>query len=138
MIKTLATLTTATLVTAALTAAAHAQQTPNEITAQLNRAQLQGQPLYTATTPDATVMAQPQYPDITVDNSNTSVTVVGPARTTSSFGQPDTSPQSAGTPVVDAPYAAVVPAPDAASVANGNDKANPDTSPFMKPHDQQQ
>lgn len=137
MIKTLATLSTAALAAASIAGAAHAQQTPNQITAQLNRAQLQGQPLYTGATPDATVMAQPQYPDIGVDNSNTSVTVVGPARTTSSFGQPDTSPQSAGTPVIDAPYAAVVPAPEAANTANGDYKANPDTSPFMKPHDQQ-
>ncbi|MGN6422502.1 MAG: hypothetical protein ACTHLA_04235 [Asticcacaulis sp.] len=41
------------------------------------------------------------------------ITVVGPTHAApSSFGQPDTSPQSTGTPMVDTPYATTQPAPD--------------------------
>jgi len=134
MLRTMTSLAAIILATATIAGSANARQTPNQITAQLNRAQLQGTPLYSQN--PAGVQQAPQYPDIAVDTAPTNVVVAGPAHTsTEAAGAIDRSPQSAGTPVVDHPYAAVVADP---SQAPKTDSANPDTSPFMKPHDEQQ
>ncbi len=113
MTKTSISIAAIALAFAAVSTGAYAQSA-NQVTAQLNQQQVQGVPIQTQS-PDQ----YPAPPQVYVDpapapaEDTTSVVVAAPAHdSTEAFGQPDTNPQSTGTPSTDQPYVAVIPAPN--------------------------
>lgn len=111
MIKT--SLAVLTLAIAAVSTGAYAQQSANATTARLNQQQLQGAPITAQPYNEATAAAAEPDPNAAPDTTVSSVTVAAPPHdSTEGFGQPDTNPQSSGTPSTDTPYVAVIPAPN--------------------------
>ena len=112
MTRTSISIAALTLAVAAISSGAYAKQTANQVTAQLNQQQLQGVPVQT----QADMPPAPVYdttPPAPAQDTTTNVVVAGPPHdSTEAFGQPDTNPQSTGTPATDTPYVAVVPAPN--------------------------
>ena len=115
MTKTAISIAALTLAIASVSTGALARQTANQTTAQLNQQQLQGVSIQSAQ-PAQNPTADQQYSEpapMPQADTTTSVIVAAPAHTSlEAYGQPDTNPQSTGTPSVDQPYVAVVPAPN--------------------------
>ena len=99
------TLITLAILSFAIAPAAFAKDTPNAETARLNQQQLAGTPALqpAPAVADATVPANP--------DSTTIIVAAPPHDSSDTPPAPDTNPQSTGTPSIDTPIVAVVPAP---------------------------
>ncbi len=98
------TLITLAILSFAIAPAAFAKDTPNAETARLNQQQLTGTP---APQP-APAMAEATVP---ANDQPTTIIVAAPPHDSSDTPpQPDTNPQSTGTPSIDTPIVAVTPA----------------------------